>query len=152
MTENTNTNTITVDIQRLTTTAVIPTKSHKGDAGYDLYADIGQPATIEPHTTMMIGTGLAVQIPEGYFGGIFARSGLAAKQNLRPANCVGVVDSTYREECMVALHNDSDVPRSINPCDRIAQLIIMPYLNVKFNEVNELTQSDRKGGFGSTGR
>lgn len=144
---------ITINVQILTTTAIVPTKSHKGDAGYDLYADIDYPVTIEPHTTEMISTGIAVQIPEGYFGGIFARSGLASKQSLRPANCVGVIDSPYRGECVVALHNDADIPRTINPCDRIAQLIVMPYLDFEFNEVSELSDTDRgEGGFGSTGR
>ena len=101
----------------------------------------------------MIGTGLAVEIPEGYFGAIFARSGLASKEGLRPANCVGVVDSDYRGEVKVALHNDTNELRTVQHGERIAQLVIMPYLPVEFNLVNELTDTDRgEGGFGSTGK
>ena len=142
-----------INLKRLTETAIIPTRQYEGDAGYDLYADIKEPITIESHTTKMIHTGIAIEIPEGYFGAVFARSGLASKQGLRPANCVGVCDSRYRGECMVALHNDSSVARIIYPGDRIAQLVVMPYLNVEFNEVDELTSTERgDDGFGSTGR
>ena len=142
-----------INLKRLTKTAIIPTRQHEGDAGYDLYADIQEPIIIEPHITVMIHTGIAVEIPEGYFGAVFARSGLASKQGLRPANCVGVVDNDYTGECMVALHNDSIEVRVINPKDRVAQLIIMPYLNVKFNIVDKLSSTERgDSGFGSTGR
>ena len=107
---------------------------------------------IAPHTTAMVGTGLAVAIPEGYFGGIFARSGLAAKQNLRPANCVGVVDADYRGEVKVALHNDSEETRIIGNRERIAQLVVLPYLSLEFEEVLELEETARgEGGFGHTG-
>lgn len=142
-----------VNIKRLTDTATIPTRQHNGDAGYDLYADIQKSITIEPHTTEFIHTGIAIEIPDGYFGAVFARSGLASKQGLRPANCVGVCDSRYRGEYMVALHNDCIDARTIFPGDRIAQLVVMPYLNVEFEEVNELSDTERgEGGFGSTGR
>lgn len=118
-----------------------------------MYADIQELVTIEPHTTEFIYTGIAIEIPDGYFGAVFARSGLASKQGLRPANCVGVCDSRYRGEYMVALHNDSIVARTVSPGDRIAQLVVMPYLNVEFNEVDELSNTVRgEGGFGSTGR
>lgn len=141
-----------INIKRLTDTATIPTRQHEGDAGYDLYADIQEPVTIEPHTTEFIHTGIAIEIPDGYFGAVFARSGLASKQGLRPANCVGVCDSRYRGEYMVALHNDSVDAKIVSHGDRIAQLIVMPYLNVKFNEVDELPDTERgDGGFGSTG-
>jgi len=101
----------------------------------------------------MVGTGLAMEIPEGYFGAIFARSGLASKQGLRPANCVGVVDSDYRGEFMIALHNDTDEERVIAGKERIAQMVVMPYLSVEFEEVEELNETERgEGGFGSTGR
>ena len=101
----------------------------------------------------MVGTGLAMEIPEGYFGAIFARSGLASKQGLRPANCVGVVDSDYRGEFMIALHNDTDVERVIAGKERIAQMVVMPYLSVEFEEVETLNETERgEGGFGSTGR
>ena len=124
-------------------------------AGYDLYAcpADGQCVTIAPHATAMIGTGLALAIPAGYFGGVFARSGLASKQGLRPANCVGVIDADYRGECTVALHNDTDAPRTVAPGDRIAQLVILPFLAAEFAEADALDETDRgAGGFGSTGR
>lgn len=141
-----------INIKKLTKTAAIPTRQHEGDAGYDLYADIQEPVTIEPHETELIHTGIAIEIPIGYFGAIFARSGLASKQGLRPANCVGVCDSRYRGEYMVALHNDSIAARIVSPGDRIAQLVVMPYLSVEFNEVGELSDTERgDGGFGSTG-
>ena len=142
-----------IKIKKLTETAVIPTRGSEHAAGYDLYADIQEPVVIKPHQTEKIGTGLAVEIPEGYFGAIFARSGLAAKQSLRPANCVGVCDSDYRGEYMVALHNDSDTEQVIQAKDRIAQLVVMPYLAVEFDEVEELEKTERgTGGFGSTGK
>lgn len=142
-----------INIKRLNEDAKIPTRESSEAAGYDLYACINSPLTIPSHSTVKIGTGLAIEIPNGYFGAIFARSGLATKQGLRPANCVGVCDSDYRGEYIVALHNDTDEAKLITPGERIAQLIIMPYLAVKFNEVNELSDTDRgEGGFGSTGK
>ena len=141
-----------INIKKLTTTAKIPTRGSEYAAGYDLYADITKDLVIEPHETAKIGTGLSIEIPDGYFGAVFARSGLAAKQALRPANCVGVCDSDYRGEYIVALHNDGTQARTINPGDRIAQLVVMPYLAVEFNEVSELSDTKRgAGGFGSTG-
>lgn len=99
-----------------------------------------------------MGTGLAVAIPDGYFGAIFARSGLSTKQGLRPANCVGVIDSDYRGEVIVALHNDSNDCQTYRNGDRIAQLVIMPYLSASFDEVDELDDTERgDGGFGHTG-
>ena len=94
-----------------------------------------------------------MEIPEGYFGAVFARSGLAARESLRPANCVGVIDADYRGPVMVALHNDGDVPRTVQPGERIAQLVVLPFLSVAFTETAELDETDRgSGGFGSTGR
>jgi dUTP pyrophosphatase len=108
---------------------------------------------IAPHQTVKVGTGLAMELPHGYFGAIYARSGLATKQGLRPANCVGVVDEDYRGEFIVALHNDTDMPQMINPMERIAQLVVMPYLSVSFNEVDDLSKTERgEDGFGSTGK
>ena len=108
---------------------------------------------IAPHTTALVGTGLAAAIPEGYFGGIFARSGLASKQGLRPANCVGVVDADYRGEIKVALHNDTDQPQKIADGERIAQLVVLPFLAVSFQVTDELDETERgAGGFGHTGR
>lgn len=107
---------------------------------------------IQPRSTVKIGTGLSVSIPVGYFGGVFARSGLATKQGLRPSNCVGCVDSDYRGEIIVALYNDSEFPRIVHPNDRIAQLVIIPYLAVDFEETDELDDTIRgENGFGSTG-
>lgn len=142
-----------INIKKLTGTAKIPTRQYEGDAGYDLYADIPGKIIIWPHTTKFIHIGIAIEIPDGYFGAIFARSGIASKQGLRPANCVGVCDSKYRGEYIVALHNDSDDIRIINHGDRIAQLVIMPYLSVEFNEVDELTSTERGNSrFGNTGK
>ena len=141
-----------VEVKKLRDNATIPTRGSLQAAGYDLYACIDAAVTIKPHTTEKIGTGLAIAVPDGYFGAIFARSGLAAKQGLRPANCVGVADSDYRGEYIVALHNDTDEEKIIEPQERIAQLVVMPYLSVEFEEKDELTETARgAGGFGSTG-
>ena len=138
-------------IKKLNNRAIIPTRGSEDAAGYDLYANNEQRLLINSGDTVKVGTGIAMEIPEGYFGAIFARSGLATKQGLRPANCVGVVDSDYRGELIVALHNDSNKPREIMPNDRIAQLVIMPYLTVDFVESDTLDDTDRgEGGFGST--
>ena len=140
-------------IKFLNDRAKMPTSGSQYAAGYDLYAAIKEPITIYPGTCEKIGTGLAMEIPTGYFGAIFARSGLATKQGLRPANCVGVVDSDYRGEVIVALHNDSNEARQVQPDERIAQLVLMPYGVVeKFEVVDDLEDTDRgAGGFGSTG-
>lgn len=138
-------------IKKLNNRAIIPTRGSEDAAGYDLYANNEQRLLINSGDTVKVGTGIAMEIPEGYFGAIFARSGLATKQGLRPANCVGVVDSDYRGELIVALHNDSNEPREIMPNDRIAQLVIMPYLTVDFVESDTLDDTDRgEGSFGST--
>ena len=103
-----------INVKKLRENATLPTRGSAQAAGYDLYACIdGGSVTIAPHSTEKIGTGLAIAVPDGYFGAIFARSGLAAKQGLRPANCVGVADSDYRGEYIVALHNDTDEPRTV---------------------------------------
>ena len=142
-----------VEVKKLRENATIPTRGSNQAAGYDLYACIDEAVTIKPHTTEKIGTGLAFAVPEGYFGAIFARSGLAAKQGLRPANCVGVADSDYRGEYIVALHNDTDEDRVVEPQERVAQLVVMPYLQVEFEEKDELDATQRgAGGFGSTGK
>jgi len=141
-----------IKIKKLNENAIIPTRGSEQAAGYDLYACIPERILINPHKTVKIGTGLSMEIPEGYFGAIFARSGLATKQGIRPANCVGVCDSDYRGEYIVALHNDTDIPKTIIPGERIAQLVVMPYLPIEFEEVEELSETKRgEGGFGSTG-
>ncbi len=144
---------INVNVKKLNPNATLPTSGSEKAAGYDLYACIDGAVTIAPHTTAKIGTGLAIAVPDGYFGAIFARSGLATKQGLRPANCVGVCDSDYRGEYIVAIHNDSPEERVIENGDRIAQLVVMPYLAVSFTETDELDETKRgAGGFGSTGK
>lgn len=141
-----------IKIKKLNNNAFIPTRGSEYAAGYDLYACIPEQIDIPPHSTKKIGTGLAIEIPDGYFGAIFARSGLATKEGLRPANAVGCCDSDYRGEYIVALHNDTDEPRMVVPNERIAQLVIIPYLPVEFDEVADLTDTERgTGGFGSTG-
>ena len=142
-----------IKIKKLNENAIIPTRGSEYSAGMDLYACTSTPVIIAPHQTIKVSTGLAIEIPDGYFGGIFARSGLATKQGLRPANCCGVVDSDYRGDIIVALHNDTDIPQTINPMERIAQLIVIPYLPIDFQEVDELSDTERgEGGFGSTGK
>ena len=141
-----------VRIKKLKDNAVIPTRGSACAAGYDLYACIDDSIRIYAGETVKIGTGLSIAIPDGYFGAIFARSGLATKEGLRPANCVGVADSDYRGEYIVALHNDSPTMRVVEPGERIAQLVVMPYLAVDFVETDELDETSRgSGGFGSTG-
>ena len=121
-------------------------------AGSDLYACIDEAVSINPGETYLVKTGLAMEIPEGYAGLIYARSGLATKRGLAPANKVGVVDSDYRGEVMVALHNHSNETQVIEPKERIAQLVVAPFLKVDFEEVSELNETVRgEGGFGSSG-
>ena len=141
-----------IEVKKLREDAILPTRGSAYSAGYDLYAAINEPITIAPHKTEKIGTGLAFALPEETFVAIFARSGLATKDGLRPANCVGVCDSDYRGEYIVALHNDSEETRTIKPQERIAQMILMATNPMNFIEVNELSETDRgEGGFGSTG-
>lgn len=141
-----------IAVKKLNDLAKLPTQGSDKAAGYDLYAATDTDIIIQPHQTHMIDTGLAMAIPDTKFGAIFARSGLAAKQGLRPANCVGVIDADYRGPVKVALHNDSDEEQLVPAGSRIAQLIIMDFNSVYFNEVNELDGTERgEGGFGSTG-
>lgn len=140
-----------IQIKKLRDTAVIPTRGSEKAAGYDLYATANY--EIAPHSTIKVGTGISIALPDNSFGAIFARSGLATKKGLRPANCVGVCDSDYRGEYIVPLHNDTDEMMSIEAGERIAQLIVMPFIPVEFEEVDELDETERgAGGFGSTGK
>ena len=140
---------INVRIKKLNEDAIIPTVGSKQAAGYDLYAC--KSVIIKPNSTEAVELGLSIEIPEGYFGGVFARSGLASKEGLRPANCVGVIDSDYRGEMRVMIHNDSDCERIIEKGQRIAQLVIIPYLSVNLIEVEQLSDTERGNkGFGST--
>lgn len=144
-------NKTTVKIKKLNKDAQMPTYGSELAAGADLYSTID--ATIPAHETVKIGTGLAIKPPKGYFGAIFARSGLATKCGVRPSNCVGVCDEDYTGEYIVALHNDSEDPATIKKGDRIAQLVFLPYLTADFVEVDELAETERgSGGFGSTGK
>ncbi len=145
--------TLNVRFRRVSELAHFPTRGSSAAAGYDLYAALAEPVHILPHTTVSIDTGLQFEIPEGYFAAIFARSGIAAREGLRPANCVGVCDSDYRGNYIVALHNDSDTERIVTPGERIAQMVVLPYLSVRFEETDQLSDTERgAGGFGSTGR
>lgn len=141
-----------VPIKKLNPDAVIPTYGSQYAAGADLYACIDSNISFQPGETKFIPTGLAMEIPVGYAGLIYARSGLACKKGLAPANKVGVIDADYRGEIMVALHNHSKEPVTIEPKERIAQLVITPYLTAIFEEADELNDTVRgEGGFGSTG-
>lgn len=142
-----------IKVKKLDKNAKLPTYGTEFAAGADLYALLDADVKILPGETKFIKTGLAIEIPEGYMGLIFARSGLSCKQGLAPANKVGLIDSDYRGEIMVALHNHSAEPRTVANGDRIAQFVLAPYLFGEFEEVKELSESVRgAGGFGSTGR
>lgn len=141
-----------VNVKKLKPQAVLPTYGSEFAAGADLYACIENDILVFPGETVMIGTGLAMEIPEGYAGLIYARSGLASKKGLAPANKVGVVDPDYRGEFMVALHNHSKDTQTVEKGERIAQLVITPCIQVDFTEAEELNDTVRgEGGFGSTG-
>lgn len=133
--------------------AQMPERGSTEAAGWDLHAAIDHTIGIPPHTTVKIGTGLAIEIPKGFFGGLFSRSGIASRAGLRPANCVGVIDSDYRGEIIAAIHNDSDEYRTIIPNEKIVQLIFIPYGEIEgFEVVDSLSNTTRgDGGFGSTG-
>ena len=143
-----------LQVKKLRPEAKLPTRGSEQAAGYDLYACMDcEVQEIPPHTTVRIPTGLCVAVPDGYFAAVFARSGLATKDGLRPANCVGVCDSDYRGEYLIMLHNDTDTVKTVRNGDRVAQMVVLPYLPVSFVEVEELSETRRgAGGFGSTGR
>ena len=136
---------------KLKDTAIIPTRGSEKAAGYDLYACLEQEVEIQPHSTCLIGTGLSFELPDNTFAAIFARSGLATKSGLAPANKVGVCDSDYRGEYKIALHNHSNTPVTVHNGDRIAQMVVMPFIPVELEE-GKLSETARgAGGFGSTG-
>lgn len=142
----------TVHIKKLDPRATLPTYGSPSAAGADLYALLDAPVTLAPGETVKIPTGLSLELPEGYAGLIYARSGLSVKRGLAPANKVGVIDADYRGEVLVALYNQSPAPQTVEPCERIAQLVIAPVLQVDFEECEELSDTLRgEGGFGSTG-
>ena len=141
-----------INIKKLHANAKIPTFGSEFAAGFDIYACNTEPITIPAGETVLIHTGLAMEIPAGYGGFVYARSGLATKRGLAPANKVGVIDADYRGEIMIALHNQSQEAQEVAVGERMAQMVIAPFLKVDFNQVEELTDTMRgAGGFGSTG-
>ena len=141
-----------INVKKLSEKAILPTYGSEYAAGADLYACVDGDVTVAPHTTVMIPTGIALELPVGYAGFIYARSGLASKRNLAPANKVGVVDCDYRGEVKVALHNHGEVAQTVGAGERIAQLVVAPYITAEFTEADELSDTVRgAGGFGSTG-
>ena len=143
---------MTVKVKKLDPRAILPTYGSPQAAGADLYALIDKELPIAPGETALIGTGLSLEIPEGYVGLVYARSGLATKRGLAPANKVGVIDSDYRGELKVALYNQSKETQIVGANERVAQLVIAPYLSASFVEAKELSDTRRgEGGFGSTG-
>ena len=141
-----------VAVKKLDKNAKLPTYGSDYSAGADLYACIEKDIEIKPNETVFVHTGLAFEIPAGLVGLVYARSGLACKKGLAPANKVGVIDSDYRGEVMVALHNHSKVPQTVAAGERVAQLVITPYIPAEFVETEELSDTVRGvGGFGSTG-
>ncbi|MBQ8174099.1 MAG: dUTP diphosphatase [Clostridia bacterium] len=144
---------MTVRFKKLDPRATVPTYGTKYAAGADLYAVCDGEITIEPGQTMLVHTGIAMEIPEGYVGLVYARSGLACKRGLAPANKVGVIDADYRGEIMVALYNHGKEAQTLAAGERIAQMVIAPFLSVSYEETEELSDTVRgAGGFGSTGR
>ena len=142
-----------VKVKKLRDNARLPVYSTAFSAGADLCACLDGPVTLAPGETRLISIGISMEIPEGYAGLVFARSGLATKRSLAPANKVGVIDSDYRGEFFVPLHNHGTVPQTIEDGERIAQMLLTPYLTAKFVEASELSDTVRgEGGFGSTGR
>ena len=142
-----------IKVKKLTPEAVVPTLGSKFAAGADLYSAEKGDVVIAPGETKFIGTGIAFEIPEGYVGLVYARSGLACKRGLAPANKVGVIDSDYRGEIKVALLNHGKEPQMLEKGERIAQMVVAPYLSVTYEETDELSDTERgEGGFGSTGR
>ena len=141
-------------VKKLKENAVLPKYGTSCSAGADLYALLDEDTMVIPPEEMrVVHTGIAIEIPDGYVGLIYARSGLATKKGLAPANKVGVIDSDYRGEIMIALHNHTNDIQTIDNLERVAQLVITPYLKMEIEEVNDLSTSDRGlGGFGSTGR
>ncbi|MBQ7412211.1 MAG: dUTP diphosphatase [Clostridia bacterium] len=142
-----------VKLKKLNENAIIPTYGSPFSAGADLYACIDEDITIKAGETAFIGTGLAMELESGYVALVYARSGLACKKGLAPANKVGVIDSDYRGEIKVALHNHSSEERTVSVGERIAQMVVTPYIKCDFEEAQELDSTERgEGGFGSTGR
>lgn len=142
----------TIAVKKLRAGAKMPTFGSEEAAGADLYACLDEEVSVAPGQTVFIPTGLAMALPKGYVGLVYARSGLACKQDLAPANKVGVIDSDYRGEFMIALHNHGKETRTVYHGDRVAQLVITPVLRPLYREEDSLDETARgTGGFGSTG-
>jgi dUTP pyrophosphatase len=143
----------TVRVKRTTETAIIPERKSIGAAGFDLCIDSDTPIVVPPHSTVMVQSGIAFEIPQGYFGAVYARSGISTRESIRPATCVSVIDSDYRGSVGLPLHNDTDTERIIEPYSRVAQIVFQKALIVDLEFVDELGESERgENGFGSTGR
>lgn len=143
----------TVKIKKVTDSAIIPKRNSIGAAGYDLSVDSSEPIVIKPHETVIVQSNIAFEIPEGYFGAIYARSGISTRQGLRPATCVSVIDSDYRGSVGLPIHNDSEKERVIQPHERVAQIVFQKALAVDLELVDSLEETDRgASGFGSTGK
>ena len=157
---NITSNTATINIKKLSEDAIIPTRAHDDDAGYDLYASASH--DMNPHGTVVIPplgartfkTGIAMEIPKGFVGLVFARSGMGIKRGLTPRNCVGVIDSNYRGEILVSLYNDNQTESAeVTIGERIAQIVVIPYYRYELNVIEQLNETDRgENGFGSSGR
>ena len=144
--------TVPVSVKLLDSRAKLPAYGSNAAAGADLYALTGSPVTIAPGETALIHTGIAVAVPQGYVGLVYARSGMACKRGIAPANKVGVIDADYRGEVMIYLYNHGSQPQTVEDGERVAQLVITPYLTAQFQSVDELDGTERgSGGFGSTG-
>ena len=142
-----------IRVKRLQPNAILPTYGTVCAAGADLYACLDAPVVIQPGQTVVISTGVAMEIPDGYVGLVFARSGLATREGLAPATKVGVIDSDYRGAIQVCLLNHGQEARTVSPADRIAQIVITPYITGVFQEADTLSATERgTGGFGSTGK
>ncbi len=143
----------TIAVKKVRENAILPTYGSREAAGADLYACLEEPVTIQPGQTVFIPTGLAMEVPKGCAGLVYARSSMGAKRGLAPANKVGVIDSDYRGEISVVLHNHGGIAQTVEPGERIAQLIITPVLTPAYEQVQALTDTHRgTGGFGSTGK
>lgn len=141
-----------INIKMVSHNAQMPSRGSNAAAGWDLYSANSEPVIIPAGYTVKIGTGIAAEIPDGYFGALYARSGMASSKGLAPANKVGIIDSDYRGEIIVPLHNHGNEMQIVEPGTRIAQLVVMPYLPIDFNVVENLNTTNRgEGGFGSTG-
>ena len=141
-----------IRVKKMTDTAIVPEQCSDGAAGFDLCIDSAEPISIPPHSTVMVQSGIAFEIPKGYFGGIYARSGISTREGIRPATCVSVIDSDYRGSVGLPLHNDTDVEKVIEPYSRVAQILIQRVYTPKIVLSDTLSDTERGvGGFGSTG-